>query len=402
MMTQLRSLVSQNFFRQDDRYEVRGGVRRDKFVTDEFLVHTVYGCQAVITNPTSRRLRRRCYCRCRPERFRWRVHTTHAVSPSISLRTARRHWSISSTSPSRASMSISRYTCSDDNTVLGFAQPVTLKAVDRLSKLDTKSWAYVSQFGTNNEVLTFLAERNVHELDLTRIAFRMKDKQFFSQATDLLRGRHAYNHVLWSYSIHHQVVKAINEFLMHADALLNRLGPAIESELLTIEPVERRTYQHREYWPLVNARAHQLGRSRRILNNRFHEQYHASMQALAYQPALDQDDLVAVTYYMLLQDRVADARKFFERIDPDSLQTNMQYDYLTAYLDCFNLDPKDARAIVARYADHPVDRWRERFEAVGALLEEIDGKSTQVVDARDREQNQAQTCIQRTEIRRFH
>ena len=31
------------------------GEKVDKFVTDEFLIHTVYGCQVVITNPTSTR-----------------------------------------------------------------------------------------------------------------------------------------------------------------------------------------------------------------------------------------------------------------------------------------------------------------------------------------------------------
>ncbi len=46
-------LVSQNFFRHGDRYRHVGNEKVDKFVTDEFLVHTVYGCQVVVTNPTS-------------------------------------------------------------------------------------------------------------------------------------------------------------------------------------------------------------------------------------------------------------------------------------------------------------------------------------------------------------
>jgi hypothetical protein len=46
-------LVSQNFFRHGDRYRQVDNERLDKFVTEEFLVHTVYGCQVVITNPTS-------------------------------------------------------------------------------------------------------------------------------------------------------------------------------------------------------------------------------------------------------------------------------------------------------------------------------------------------------------
>ena len=46
-------LVSQNFFRLDDRYRVVNNQQVDKYVTDEFLVQTVYGCQIVVTNPTS-------------------------------------------------------------------------------------------------------------------------------------------------------------------------------------------------------------------------------------------------------------------------------------------------------------------------------------------------------------
>src|SRR5204862_1844371 len=48
-------LVSQNFYRHGDRYREENGEKYDKFVTGEFVVHTVYGCQVVVTNPTSSR-----------------------------------------------------------------------------------------------------------------------------------------------------------------------------------------------------------------------------------------------------------------------------------------------------------------------------------------------------------
>src|SRR5204862_7927660 len=46
-------LVSQNFLRDSDRYRHEGPDRFDKYVVGEFLVHTVYVCQVVLTNPTS-------------------------------------------------------------------------------------------------------------------------------------------------------------------------------------------------------------------------------------------------------------------------------------------------------------------------------------------------------------
>ena len=47
--------VSENFYKANDRFRDEGGERRDQFVTAEFVVHTVYGCQVVVTNPTSSR-----------------------------------------------------------------------------------------------------------------------------------------------------------------------------------------------------------------------------------------------------------------------------------------------------------------------------------------------------------
>jgi hypothetical protein len=46
-------LVSQNYFRADDRYRYENNEQHDKYVTGELLVHTVYVCQVVLTNPSS-------------------------------------------------------------------------------------------------------------------------------------------------------------------------------------------------------------------------------------------------------------------------------------------------------------------------------------------------------------
>ena len=46
-------LVSENFFRSGDQFRQENGEQVDKFVTEEFLVDTVYGCHIVVTNPTS-------------------------------------------------------------------------------------------------------------------------------------------------------------------------------------------------------------------------------------------------------------------------------------------------------------------------------------------------------------
>jgi hypothetical protein len=61
----------------------------------------------------------------------------------------------------------------------------------------------------------------------------------------------------------------------------------------------------------------------------------------------------------------------------------------------FSDDAGSARAIATRYAEHPVDRWRNTFRAVIAQLDEAEGKANAAVDAEDR--NQQQTNLAATE-----
>ena len=50
----------------------------------------------------------------------------------------------------------------------------------------------------------------------------------------------------------------------------------------------------------------------------------------------------------------------------------MQHDYLAAYAACVDGDLARARASSrARWRDHPVDRWRHRFGALLAMLDEV-------------------------------
>jgi hypothetical protein len=135
----------------------------------------------------------------------------------------------------------------------------------------------------------------------------MQDKAFFTKTLDLLSRRHVYAHTLWSYGLKHDDPAAIREFLQNCGDFLAACGAYLESPLVTIDPVVRKTYEHLEYSPLVNARAHRLGKKREIVNERILQQYQRLMGILRYKKTLGDDDLMAVTYYMLLQDRIEEA-----------------------------------------------------------------------------------------------
>ena len=218
----------------------------------------------------------------------------------------------------------------------------------------------------------------------------MKDRVFFGKTIGLLTNRHAFDHTLWSYSIMHNDVATANEYLQSSDSFVAATGKQLESPLLTIDPVLRHTYQHREYRPLINARAHQLGKRRQILNDRMHWQYHEFLKAASYKPKLSQEDLAAATYYLLLQDRIEEALAFYEKLNPKQLKTQLQYDYLTAYISFYKEELPIAEAIARKYENYPVDRWRDAFASVSATIREINGADVGLVNDQDRDQKNTQ------------
>jgi hypothetical protein len=383
-------LISQNFFRQGDRYRQENGERIDKFITGEFIVATVYGCQVVVTNPTSSRQKLSVLLQVpvgaipvgngQPTKslmFDLEPYHTQAIEYFFYF-------------PLPGKFAHFPVQVARNEKLIAAAQPVTFDVVEKPSKLDTSSWEYVSQNGTNDEVLALLGRENVFALNLEKIAFRMKDRAFFEAVLQLLRERHAFNATLWSYGLFHNIPEAARQYLLYTEQLVAECGGPLRSSLLTIDPVTRLYYEHLEYKPLVNSRVHALGQRRQIVNGPFLEQYHRFLKLLTYHAQLTDDDRLALTYYLLLQERIDEALAAFADVKPDQVATRLQYDYCAAYLDFFSDEPERARAIAARYANHPVDRWRNVFVTLLNQLDEMDGKAPKVADAEDRSQRQGQ------------
>ncbi len=141
-------LVSQNFFRADDRYRHEGNERFDKFVTDEFLISVVYGAQIVVTNPTSSPQKLEVLLQVprgsMPVSNGLYTRTVSADLGAFSTRTFEYYFyfPLPDTFP-QYPVQVAR-----SGELLGFADPVTMKAVAKLSKIDTTSWDYVAQNGT--------------------------------------------------------------------------------------------------------------------------------------------------------------------------------------------------------------------------------------------------------------
>jgi hypothetical protein len=386
-------LVSQNFFRHGDRQRIEDGETVDKFVTEEFLIHTVYGCQVVITNPTSTRQKLNVLVQIPrgaiPVLGSRVTRTLHVDLEPYHTTTVECHFYF----PAAGTFPHFPVHVAKNETLIAAAEPATFGVVDRPTRIDMGSWDYISQYGSLDDVLAFLSQRNVNALNLDKIAWRMHDRAAFDAVLPLLASRRVYQHTLWSYALLHNVPVAAREFLQHADNIVAECGGRLQCTLLTIDPVRRRSYEHLEYKPLVNARAHSLGRRRQVVNERQLWQYHRFLKELSCERALGDEDLLAVTYHLLLQDRVQESLDTFARVNRDAVATAMQYDYCAAYLKFFGDEPEQARAIAANYAAHPVDRWRNTFAAIVAQLDEAAGKSPGVIDPESRDQQQGQLAV---------
>jgi hypothetical protein len=384
-------LVAQHFFRADDRERFENNERSDKRVTDEFLPQVVYGAQVVLTNPTGGRRRLNALLQI-PE---------GAIPVGGGFYTRGEYLALEPYSTRKLEYffyfpATGRYphypvTVAEDGRVAGAAEPFAFNVVAELSRTDTGSWAWLSQNGTEDEVVAYLDAANLHRTDLGEIAWRMKDKAFFKRVAALLEARHVYHDTLWSYGVLHNEPAAVREFLRHSP-FAGRCGLWLESPLLTLEPVERAAYQHLEYAPLVNPRAHRVGAERTIPNAAFLRQFQQFMRVLSQKPRLDAEDALAVATYMALQDRVEEALAWFGRVDRDAVAERLQCDYLAAYLAFYTGDTAAARKLAERRADEAVDRWRDRFAQVLAQLDEAEGEGMQNAERRapDADRDRAQ------------
>ena len=87
-------------------------------------------------------------------------------------------------------------------------------------------------------------------------------------------------------------------------------------------------------------------------------------------------------YYLILQQRIEEAIKIYNKINKEEItknklsNLNLQYDYLTAYLDFSIGYPKfkKAKKIIKKYENFPLLSWSNMFKEIKDQLNEYEGK----------------------------
>ncbi|HEX8309849.1 MAG TPA: hypothetical protein VF614_00935, partial [Chthoniobacteraceae bacterium] len=370
--------VTEQFYRTDERHRVEGNETYERYVTGEFLAGVVYGANVVVSNPTAT-----------PQSVELLLQIPRGALPVLGSKptpmervrlepysTRKFGYSFYFPSPSPEPLPHFPAQLTQGEKVLGAAKPFSFKVVRQLSAIDTTSWQHISQHGTEAEVFAFLEKENLQRVDLGRVAWRARESvAFFQKLTALLAARHIYHDAIYSYAVLHNDPERLTEWLRHQKTLIAESGPFLVSKLLSIDPIERRAYEHLEYTPLVNQRIHRLGAEPRIANPVLREHYQSLLRILAHKPALDPVDQMSVVYYLFLQDRVEEALGRFAAVDPAALPMRLQHDYFRCYAAFYEERLTDARTIATNYATHPVERWRKLFHGVASQLDEIEGKA---------------------------
>lgn len=366
-----RVLVSQDFYPADARHRMADGKQVDNFVTDEFIAGTPYACDVVITNPGSLPIDLDVLVQVPAgaialeggkltKSLPARIEPYNTWKPTFVFYF-----------PKAGDFDHHPVEIAHRGEVIARAEPFRFHVVDRPTKVDRTSWDELSQHGTDEEVLAYLKDKSLERLDLSKIAFRMQNKDVFSKTIEVLRGRRAFDAVLWSYGVHHQDAAIAKEYLETTN-LPGQVGPYLASALLSVDPVERGQYQHYDYDPLIHARAHPLGTRRQILNPQLADEYNRLLKTLSHKPALDERDWLEVAYYLLLQDRVEEGLAAFDRVDRTRVTAQLQYDYLHAIVKMLRGDTDGARGIAEARLDCRVPRWQQRFQQ---LVDQVGAKA---------------------------
>jgi len=133
----------------------------------------------------------------------------------------------------------------------------------------------------------------------------------------------------------------------------------------------------REYYPLINPRAHVLGQEQmNIINDKFKETYQQFLKYLLMKPKLTPRNQVVLVNYLIAQDRVEDAVALASKVHAaaEEIDTKIQLDYQRAYLDFLTGFPKFevVKSICEKYLTYPVLAWRNLFVEMANQLAEFE------------------------------
>ena len=278
---------------------------------------------------------------------------------------------------------------SNDDLVIAKGKIKEFEVVEsqKLEKDKIKSIDDVLEQGNKKQILEFIKNTNViKQNDLSKILYLLSDKNFFESLIQILESKFYYDDNIWQYSIYHKNIPILKTYIMNQQRknIFNNLGNYLDLIFFKTDKTNNaHIINHKDYYPIINSRIFKLPKAENsILNLEFRKTYQNFISYLITLKEIDNELLIRFCYYLILQQRIDDAIKIYNRINKEKITENklsnlvLQYDYLTAYLDFYIGYPKfeKAKEIINKYKDFPLSTWAEMFKEIKDELNEYEGK----------------------------
>eukprot|EP01083_Nonionella_stella_P048097 128807_1 len=391
--------VSQHYFDPEDRYTTdMDGEKMDKFVEcDAFETTKIYGCRAILSNPSSSSLNVECLYQIPngsiPVHNGTLSKTEFIHIASYSCTRIEFYFYF----PKPGCFTQFPVQISKKNKVLGFGTIHQIKvSLPAPSKdINTESWEDVSLNAKDHkDVLKYLENHNLYETDLKRIYWRLsgensdtdtdRKKLFFTDLCTLLRNRKYYDSAIWQHAVIYQTKQELSEYIRYSNRLQEYLSPFFYSLWMEYDETWKQRYCHLEYVPFYNPRVHKLGTKRTILNNKLKKQYTLFLNRALHQSvdisSLSVEMLLQFVYYLLIQNRIKESLLIFKLINPNeaSAKYSFQYDYFNAYLAFY----KDNKADITQHVKGILVRYKHKTlpKSKRLLFNEIELQLTEMND----------------------
>ena len=257
----------------------------------------------------------------------------------------------------------------------------------QLSKDEISSIDDVLNQGNKKEILDFINKSDIiKDEDLQKIYWMLKDKDFYNKLMVILKNKYIYDLSIWEYSSENEDINSLQEYIKNNKSykrILQLLGHEFDLLFLKLNKIDNaHILNHLDYYPILKNRIFKLPKSKSILTTQLRDTYQNYVSYLITLPEINDYEYMRLCYYLILQQRIKEATIIYNKINKNNIIGNklssleLQYDYLTAYLDFNNGYPKfeKARGIAQKYKDISISNWKNMFNEIEDQLNEYDGK----------------------------
>ena len=229
----------------------------------------------------------------------------------------------------------------------------------------------ILEFGSDEQVLELLRQDEKSKISSGLFAERLRQRSFYDRVVELYSDRGEFNFSLWSFALLHGDEKRMKEWFANNHGLCEQIGPVFKSDMLSIDPTDRQMFEHFEFFPMITTRRHSIGNGIVHESDDARDAYLSLLQLLCYREKLEPTDKLQLVSYLLLQNRIEEALKFFSEVPRESVTMKLQYDYCDAYLAMYKRDYARARSVAVQYKDYTLPRWKNLF---GDLVKQLDDR----------------------------